>query len=162
MVHGSDMATDTSAGGGRVAGRGVLDWWGPVDVVVGRLAGAALLAWMGWIHLHLWSDGYKHLHITGVLFLLDFIGGVALALAVLAAPIRLLILAATAGALGCGGTLAGLAISINIGLFKFKEGFNAPFVHLSIWVESAGVVVLLALAVRAGLFGWRRSRPKAP
>lgn len=161
MMQGSDTATGASAGGSRVAGGHLLEWWGPLDVVVGRLAGAALLAWMGWIHLHLWSHGYKHLHIVGILFLLNFIGGVAIALAVLATATRLLILAAFAGALACGGTLAGLAISINIGLFNFKEGFNVQYVHLSIWVESAGVVVLIALAVRAGLVGWRRSRPNA-
>jgi hypothetical protein len=159
MSQGGDTATTRSSDGHPAGGR-LLAWWGPADVAVARLAGAGLLAWMGWIHLHLWSVGYKHVHIVGILFLLNFIGAVALALAVLAAPTRLLSLAAAAGALTCGGTLTGLAISINIGLFKFKDSYNAPFAHLSIWVESAGVVVLIALAVRAGLIGWRNLRPR--
>ena len=58
------------------------------------------------------------------------------------------------------GTLVSLAISINVGLFGFKDSYNAPFVHLSVWVEGAAVVVLgvhgrsqrpvLRLASRAG------------
>ena len=35
------------------------------------------------------------------------------------------------------GTLVSLAISINVGLFGFTDSFNAPFVHLSVWVEGA-------------------------
>jgi hypothetical protein len=126
-------------------------WAGPVDLVVGRLVGAGLLAWMGWIHLHLWSDGYKHLHVVGPLFLLNFIAAVGAALAVLAAPVRWLGLSAAAGGLVAVGTLGGLAISINVGLFGFKDYLAGNFVHLSIWVESAAAVVLTAVALRATL-----------
>ncbi len=106
---------------------------------------------MGWIHLHLWSDGYKHLHVVGVLFLLNFIGAVVLALLILGAPFRWLALSAALGAMMAAGTLAGLAISINVGLFGFRDYLAANFVHLSIWVESAAVVVLGAVAGRAFL-----------
>ena len=54
----------------------VREWTVPVDLLVGRVAGAGLLIWMGWIHLHLWSAGYKHLPSIGTLFLLNFIGAV--------------------------------------------------------------------------------------
>ena len=97
---------------------------------------------MGWIHLHLWSDGYKHLPSIGYLFLLNFIASVLLALGVLVVPRRYLALAAGAGALMAAGTLVSLTISINVGLLGFTDSFNAPFVHLSIWVEAAAVVVL--------------------
>jgi hypothetical protein len=122
-----------------------------VDLVIGRLAGAGLLVWMAWIHWHLWSTGYKHLHVVGPLFLVNAVGGVLMALAVLAVPSRWLSLTAAAGALMAGGTLMGLAISINIGLFGFKDYLEAPFARLSVWVESAAIVVLAALAVRAAL-----------
>lgn len=126
-------------------------WIAAPDIVVGRLAGAGLVAWMAWIHLQRWSDGYKHLPTIGNLFLLNFIAGVLLAVALIAVPARLLPLASAAGALMSAGTLAALAISINIGLFGFKDFSGAPFVHLSIWVEGAALVVLAATAVRSFL-----------
>ena len=124
-------------------------WAMAPDLIVGRLAGAGLLGWMGWIHLHLWSSGYKHLPSIGNLFLFNFIGAVALAVLLLASPPRFLWLVSTAGFLMAVGTLGSLAISINIGLLGFTDFYNAPFVHLSIWVESAAVVVLGATAIRA-------------
>ena len=54
-------------------------WTAPPDLLVGRVAGAGLLVWMGWIHLHLWNQGYKHLPSIGDLFLLNFIASVLLA-----------------------------------------------------------------------------------
>ena len=105
-------------------------WTAPPDLLVGRVAGAGLLVWMGWIHLHLWSAGYKHLPSIGHLFLLNFIAAVVLAVGVLAVPRRYLALAAGAGALMAAGTLVSLVISINVGLLGFKDSFNAPFVHI--------------------------------
>jgi len=133
-----------------------------LDLIVGRLIGAGLLGWMAWIHWHLWSDGYKHLHIVGPLFLLNAIGGLLVALAVVVVPLRWLSLAAAAGALMAAGTLAGLAISINIGLFGFKDYLNAPFAHLSVGVECAAIVVLAAVAVRAWSVGRPRRATSAP
>ena len=98
----------------------------PLDLLVGRVAGAGLLVWMGWIHLHLWSAGYKHLPSIGNLFLLNFIGAVVLAVGVLVAPRRYLALVAGAGALMVAGTLVSLIISINVGLLGFKDSFAAP------------------------------------
>lgn len=128
------------------------EWVAPPDLLVGRAAGAGLLVWMGWIHLHLWSEAYKHLPSIGTLFLLNFIGGVVLAVGVLAVPRRYLTLAAAAGALMAAATLVCLAISINVGLFGFKDLYNAPFVHLSIVVEAAAVVVLGFTAIRSAPF----------
>jgi hypothetical protein len=124
-------------------------WATTPDLVLGRVAGAGLLAWMGWIHLHLWSQGYKHIPSIGNLFLLNFIGAVLLALAALASPARTLFLAAGSAALMVAGTLVSLIISINIGLLGFKDAYNAPFAHLSIWVEVIALVVLAATALRA-------------
>ena len=111
------------------------------------------MAWMGWIHLHLWGEGYKHLPSIGNLFLLNFIGGVSLALLVIAAPRRYLAAAAGAGALMLAGTLVALVLSINVGLLGYHETANAPFAHLSLWVEGSGLVVLAATALRGVRFG---------
>jgi hypothetical protein len=150
----------TGAAGSGTAGPSPLarlnNWSVPLDLVIGRLAGVGLLVWMAWIHWHLWSTGYKHLHVVGPLFLANAVGGVLVALAVLAVPSRWLSLTAGAGALMAGGTLAGLAISINIGLFGFKDFLNAPFARLSVWVESAALVVLAFVAIRAALVGRRQ------
>jgi hypothetical protein len=137
----------------------VREWTTPVDLLVGRVAGAGLLVWMGWIHLHLWSAGYKHLPSIGTLFLLNFIGAVVLAVAVLAAPRRYLAVAAGAGALMVAGTLVSLIISINVGLLGFTDSFAAPFAHQSLWVEIAALIVLVATAARSAPFLRLRSGP---
>lgn len=116
------------------------------------MVGAGLLVWMAWIHLHLWNDGYKHLPSIGYLFMLNFVAGVVLAGCVLAAPRRVLAGAAGAGALLAIGTLVSLILSINVGLLGFQDGLDAPFVHLSIWVEAAAAAVLAATAVRSAPF----------
>lgn len=40
-------------------------------LLLARLGGAALLVWMGYIHLHLWQEGYRYIPANGPLFLLD-------------------------------------------------------------------------------------------
>ena len=44
-----------------------------------RLACVALLAWIGYLHLHLWLQGYRQIPTNGPLFLLDAAAGFALA-----------------------------------------------------------------------------------
>jgi len=61
---------------------------------------AALLAWIGYIHLHLWLEGYRHIPTNGPLFLLDAVAGFILAAALLASPRPL------AGLLAAGYTAA--------------------------------------------------------
>ena len=51
-----------------------------------RPACAAPLAWIGYIHLHLWAEGYRQIPTDGPLFLLDAVAGFALAAALLAWP----------------------------------------------------------------------------
>jgi hypothetical protein len=115
-----------------------------LGTVVLRLAGAGLLVWVAAIHLDLWSAGYRHIPTDGPLFLADAIGGFALAAILLAWPRPL------AGLLGTGfmaSTLAGLVLSINVGLFGFQESIRASFVVESILLESIGAVALLAWTV---------------
>lgn len=119
-----------------------------LDIPAGRAVLAALLAWMAWIHLHLWQDGYRHLHVVGPLFLTGSVAAVIVAAAVLVAPSRRLPVPALAGVALAAGTLLGLAVSVNHGLFGFRDSLEAPFARLSIVVEALVVAVGLALTLR--------------
>lgn len=124
----------------------------------GRVVGAGLLVWMGWIHLHLWSEGYKHIATIGPLFMANFVVAIIVAIAVLLVPSRFLLAAvALAGAGLALGTLGGLLVSVNFGLFGFTDSWNAPFAHLSLAVEIAASVVMLATA--SGAFVGRTVGP---
>jgi hypothetical protein len=108
------------------------------------LAGAAMLIWSAWIHIYLWSDGYKDTHIIGPLFLAQ---GIACIL--LAVPLviwRALALQAV-GAVTLAATAAGLLISVNYGLFGFTESLSVPYSVLSLYVEFGGAAVLIAGSV---------------
>lgn len=121
----------------------------PVELLL-QVAGAGLLLGMAGIHFYLWLDaGYRSITSPpiGLLFLLNTIGGVVLAVALFVAPRRFFPLAALLGLLFDAGTLGALLISLNGGLFGFQESTLAPLVTQTIWVEGAGVVVLLVLTV---------------
>src|SRR5713101_9891198 len=77
-----------------------------------RLGCIALLAWIGYIHLHLWQEGYRHIPTNGPLFLLDAIAAFVFAAALLAWPRPL------AGLLAAGftaSTIGALVISLIVG-----------------------------------------------
>ena len=109
-----------------------------------RLGGTALLAWAGYIHLHLWLEGYRQIPVNGPLFLLDAIAAFVLAAILLAWPRPLAGLLA-AGFLG--STLGALIISLSVGLFGFRESIHASFVVQSLVVEAIAVLALLAWTV---------------
>jgi hypothetical protein len=114
-----------------------------------RVLGALLLAGMGWIHLHLWLDGYRSIDVIGPAFLLNAIAGFGLAALLLVTPRALLAWVAALGALTALGTLGGLLLATTVGLFGFKESTDADLWWESLWVEVATVVVLAALAALA-------------
>jgi hypothetical protein len=119
-----------------------------------RLVCTGLLIWVAAIHLHLWSEGYRDIPTVGPLFLADAMGGFVLAAVLLVWPRPL------AGLAGAGfmiSTLAGLFVSLNFGLFGFRESFGASFVIETIILESLGALALLAWSV-AVWHGWTRSR----
>jgi hypothetical protein len=116
------------------------------------VAGAALMVWSGVIHLQLWSDGYQSIPVIGPLFLIQGIGGIALAV-VLAVFRRVALMAA--GAVMMAATAAGLLLSAGIGLFGFQESLAVPYAMSSLAVEFASAAVLAAasailLAARPG------------
>jgi hypothetical protein len=104
---------------------------------------------MGWIHLQLWLDGYREVPVVGTLFLLNGIGAIALATALLVAPARLLSIAAMLAALFTAGTLAGLILSLTVGLFGVHESLQTPLVPATLIIESTGVLVLVVTVILA-------------
>lgn len=121
-----------------------------------RLAGAGLLGWIGYIHWHLWQEGYKHIPTNGPLFLLDAIAAVALGLLLLTWPRPL---AGLAGAAFTAATILALVISLSVGLFGFRESISASYVVQSLALESVAVIVLLSwIAVTASAV-MRHRRP---
>ena len=106
-----------------------------------RLTCAALLAWIGYIHLHLWAEGYRQIRTDGPLFLLDAVAGFALAAALLAWP------RALAGLLAAGytaATLGALLLSLSVGLFGFRESISASYVTQSLALETIALLALLS------------------
>ena len=104
------------------------------------LALFALLAWVGYIHLHLWQEGYNQIPTNGPLFLLDAVAGFVLAAVLLTWPRPL------AGLLAAGytySTLGALIISLSAGLFGFRESISASFVTESLTIEAITVLALI-------------------
>lgn len=69
------------------------------------VVGAGLTVWSGVIHLQLWSEGYRHISVIGPLFLVQGIGSIVAALALVVFR-RVFLLAA--GAALMAGTGVGL------------------------------------------------------
>ncbi|TDD84330.1 hypothetical protein E1202_23385, partial [Saccharopolyspora karakumensis] len=109
---------------------------------------------MGGIHLVLVLTGTGGL--LGVLFVVNAVGSVALAVAVVVARQQRLALASGLGLLFVLGTLLALLIALSpVSLFGMRSSLGYQLAPTSIVVESVGVVVLamttvLALRTRAG------------
>ena len=107
------------------------------------MAGAALLAATGAIHLDLYLTGYRSIPTIGWLFLLQVITAFGLAAAVLATGSRLV---AAAGAGFALATLGGYLLSVWVGLFGFKEIRTTAGIAAGV-IEVAAFAALAALAV---------------
>ncbi|WP_445183593.1 hypothetical protein ACTXG6_34835 [Pseudonocardia sp. Cha107L01] len=108
--------------------------------IVWQVLSALLLLAMGGIHLALifqWASG-----LLGVLFGLNAIGGLVLAIAMLAARRRLLRLASSLSLLFMAGTLLALVLALTAGPFGITERLSTPLVVPTLVVESIGTVVL--------------------
>jgi hypothetical protein len=116
---------------------------------VALLAGAALLAASGLIHLYLWADGYRNIATIGPLFLAQGIVGLILAVLLVAFP-RVATAAAGSGYLLA--TIVAFTLSASGGLFGFQDRLDAPWATNALLVEIAGLVFLIvggALPLRA-------------
>lgn len=113
-----------------------------------KAASAALLAATAALHYDLWvSFGYRHLPNIGNLFLVATGSGVLLALVTLVAPRRYVRWAGLAGVLFELGLLGGLLVSLNGGFLGFNETTSAPLLVQSVLVETAAVLIGLALVI---------------
>jgi predicted lipoprotein with Yx(FWY)xxD motif len=115
-----------------------------------RVAGAALLAATGGIHLDLYLTGYRSVPTIGWLFLLQVIAAFGLALAVVVSGSRL---AAAAGAGFALSTLGGYLLSVWIGLFGFREVRTTAGIV-------AGVIEIAAFAALAVLAATPAASPR--
>jgi len=135
------------------ADRGVVGQAGQRSLMLWRVLSALLLLTMGGIHLYLVLTGFGGL--LGVLFVLNAIGGVVLAIAMIAAPRRFLPAASVLSLLFLAGTLLALVLALTVGLFGIHEQLGTQLVPTTLIVESIGTIVLAVTTAVA--FRMRRS-----
>jgi plastocyanin len=111
-----------------------------------RVAGAALLAATGAIHLDLYLTSYRHIPTIGWLFLLQVIAAFLLAAGVLVTRGPLV---PAAGAGFAVATLGGYLLSLWIGLFGFQEVRTTAGVVAGL-IEIAAFATLATLVLVAG------------
>jgi plastocyanin len=106
------------------------------------VAAGAIIIWSSYIHFHLWQKlGYRHIATIGPLFLLQSIGGFLLGLLIIGAR---RVWAAVLGAGFAVSTMVGFLISVEHGLFGFKDTWSAPFAHEAFALEIAIIGVSIA------------------
>ncbi len=130
---------------------------GMVVALLLRLGCVALLAWIGYVHLHLWQEGYRQIPTNGPLFLLDAVAGFALAAVLLIWPRPLAGL--LAGGYTCA-TLGALIISLTVGLFGFRESISASFVTESLTIESITALALISWTILVAVLQPPTRRPR--
>jgi hypothetical protein len=119
---------------------------------VARYVGALSLIATGAVHLQqYYAVYYRVIPVIGPLFLVNFVLGVALGLALLAplqhrAP-ELHRIAAIGGIAFAAGTIIGLAISENGTLFGFHEHGYRPAIVMSLAFEAVAIVSLAAYLI---------------
>jgi hypothetical protein len=105
-----------------------------------QVVSALFLLAMAGIHLYLVLDEVGGT--LGRLFVLNAIGGLVLAIAVVVLRGRLLLLAAALSTLFMLGTLLGLVLALTVGLFGIHEVLSYQLVPTTLVVESIGTIVL--------------------
>jgi hypothetical protein len=105
-----------------------------------------LLSVSAGIHLDLYLTGYRTIPTIGWLFLVQFIGGFTLAIAVLVTHSRLAVAASAAFALS---TLSAYLLAVWIGLFGFREVRTRAGIAAGL-IEVAAFATLALAAAAAG------------
>lgn len=108
------------------------------------LSALALLA-AGGIHLYLVFNGVGG--ILGVMFVLNAVGALVLALGLLFLRGRLLQVAAVLSLLFLIATLGALILALTVGLFGITETWDFMLVPETVIVESIGIVLLAVTTV---------------
>jgi predicted lipoprotein with Yx(FWY)xxD motif len=121
-----------------------------------KLVGAGLLWASAGIHLDLYLTGYRTIPTIGWLFLFQVIVGLGLGLLVLLTPSRLI---AALSALFALSTLGGYLLTVQFGLFGFKEVRTTAGIVAGICeVLAFAALAIYALTPREGLLARARSR----
>jgi hypothetical protein len=107
--------------------------------IMSILSAVFLLA-TGGIHLYLVIAGTGG--ILGVMFVLNGIAGIVLAIAMVVLRGRLLQLATVLSLLFLIATLLALILALTVGLFGITESWDRPLVPPTVVIESIGIVVL--------------------
>src|SRR5262249_9395834 len=119
-----------------------------------RLLSAIALLAMGGIHIYLVSQGVGRL--LRVPFILNAVGALVLAIAIMLLRGRLLSLAAVLSLLFILGTLLALVLALTVGPFGIHEVLSYTLVPTTLVVESIGTIIL---AVTVGLLMRSRRTP---
>lgn len=104
-----------------------------------RLLAAAFLLAGGIVHLSLWNGGYRYIPRIGPLFLANFVGSIALAVAVVVSRRAGISLAGIAFA---AGSLVALILSRTVGLFGFTEMIWTPDAVKTLAAELGAITTL--------------------
>jgi len=111
-----------------------------------RILSAIVLLVVGGIHLYLVFVGVGGL--LGVLFVLNAIAGLVLAIGMLVLHGRLLSITTVLSLLFVIATLSALLLALTVGLFGITETWDFTLVPETVVIESIGIVVLaIATAV---------------
>jgi hypothetical protein len=100
---------------------------------------AGLMVASGLIHLHLWDIAYRHVRTLDVLFLVQVIAALLLAVAPV---VTRQLLAVTASFVLMAGTIVGIILARTVGIFGFKLGFSSGLANTVLDIEIAAVVLL--------------------
>ena len=116
-------------------------------LMVWQILSAILLLGMGGIHVYLVFYGVGGP--LGTLFVLNGVGALVLAIAILVLRAQLLALAAVLSLLFMAGTLLALILALTVGLFGIHEVMSFRLVPTTLVVESIGTVVLAITSLLA-------------
>lgn len=111
------------------------------SVLVWQVLSALFLLAMGGIHLYLVFNGTGG--VLGVLFVLNAVGGLVLAAAMILARRRLLQTATVLSLLLMAGTLLALVLALTVGLFGIRSSLDYQLAPTTLVVESIGTLVLV-------------------
>jgi hypothetical protein len=115
------------------------------SLMVWQALSALFLLAMGGLHLYLVFNGTGG--ILGILFTLNFVGGLVLAIAMLVVRGWLLPVASVLSLSFLVGTLLALVLALTVGLFGIRSSLSYELAPTTLVVESIGAVVLAVTTV---------------
>jgi hypothetical protein len=110
--------------------------------MVWQVLSALFLLAMGGIHLYLVFNGTGG--VLGVLFVLNAVGSLVLAIAMVVLRGWLLLVASVLSLLFMAGTLLALVLALTVGLFGIRSSLDYQLAPTTLVVESVGTIVLAA------------------